>query len=90
MLCFENNKIILTIVFRVPRDCPRVLINREKAGQRSGLMALMGVKGGLDFENTKTKRDVFWLGDCDDGCQLLAEKLGWSVSEYQFFYLTII
>ncbi|XP_045460989.1 NAD-dependent protein deacetylase sirtuin-2 isoform X2 [Harmonia axyridis] len=67
-----------SLVDRVPRDCPRLLINREKAGQRSGLMALMGVRGGLDFENTKTKRDVFWLGDCDDGCQLLAEKLGWA------------
>ncbi|XP_044744489.1 NAD-dependent protein deacetylase sirtuin-2-like isoform X1 [Coccinella septempunctata] len=66
-----------SLVDRVQRDCPRLLINRERAGQRSGLMALMGVRGGLDFENEKTKRDVFWLGDCDDGCQLLAEKLGW-------------
>ncbi|KAL3288092.1 hypothetical protein HHI36_002543 [Cryptolaemus montrouzieri] len=66
-----------SLVDRVPRDCPRLLINREKAGHKTGLMALMGMKGGLDFDNTKTKRDVLWLGDCDDGCHLLAEKLGW-------------
>ena len=24
-------------------------------------------------------RDVAWLGDCDEGCFLFAEKLGWKV-----------
>lgn len=24
-------------------------------------------------------RDVAWLGECDIGCQLLADKLGWGV-----------
>lgn len=43
-------------------------------------MAMMGVTGGLEFDRKGNTRDVAWLGDCDDGCQLLAEKLGWGVS----------
>ncbi|XP_022902594.1 NAD-dependent protein deacetylase sirtuin-2 [Onthophagus taurus] len=66
-----------SLVDRVSKECPRLLINREKAGQRSGLMAIMGVGGGLEFDSSKNTRDVCWLGDCDDGCLLLAEKLGW-------------
>ncbi|XP_066249787.1 NAD-dependent protein deacetylase sirtuin-2 [Euwallacea similis] len=56
---------------------PRLLINREKVGQRTGIMAMMGVSGGLEFDLKGNTRDVAWLGDCDDGCLALAEKLGW-------------
>lgn len=31
---------------------------------------------GLGADNF---RDVAWLGDCDEGCYLFAEKLGWKV-----------
>ena len=31
----------------------------------------------LDTRSSHGGRDVAWLGDCDTGCQLLAEKLGW-------------
>jgi NAD-dependent deacetylase sirtuin 2 len=62
---------------RVPKTCPRLLINREKAGQKSGIMAMLGFGGGLDFDGKDNTRDVAWLGDCDDGCLLLAEKLSW-------------
>jgi NAD-dependent deacetylase sirtuin 2 len=61
----------------VPKTCPRLLINREKAGQKSGIMAMLGFGGGLDFDGKDNTRDVAWLGDCDDGCLLLAEKLSW-------------
>lgn len=41
----------------------------------------LGISGGLDFD-ADSGRDVAWLGNCDDGCQLLAEKLGWGVSNF--------
>lgn len=42
-------------------------------------MAMLGVGGGLNFDSKDNTRDVLWLGDCDEGCQLLADKLGWGV-----------
>ncbi|KAJ8925862.1 hypothetical protein NQ315_009714 [Exocentrus adspersus] len=66
-----------SLVDRVPSNIPRLLINREKAGHRTGIMAMLGVGGGLDFDSKDNTRDVLWLGECDEGCQLLADKLGW-------------
>ncbi|KAK4884369.1 hypothetical protein RN001_000640 [Aquatica leii] len=66
-----------SLIDRVPKTTPRFLINREKAGERTGILSLIGMGSGLDFDNKDNSRDVFWLGDCDDGCQLLADKLGW-------------
>lgn len=66
--------------FRVPANVPRLLINREKAGHRTGIMTVLGIGGGLEFDLKNNSRDVFWLGDCDNGCLLLAEKLGFEVS----------
>ncbi|XP_066147437.1 NAD-dependent protein deacetylase sirtuin-2 [Euwallacea fornicatus] len=65
------------LVDLVSSTTPRLLINREKVGQRTGIMAMMGVSGGLEFDLKGNTRDVAWLGDCDDGCLMLAEKLGW-------------
>ena len=51
----------------VAEEIPRLLINRELAG---------------DFEDTlplaDNHRDAAFLGDCDDGCRELAALLGWS------------
>ncbi|GLV40123.1 Sirtuin 2 [Carabus blaptoides fortunei] len=66
-----------SLVDRVPDNCPRLLINREKVGLCSGIMAMLGMGGGFDFDSPNNTRDVAWLGDCDEGCQLLADKLGW-------------
>ena len=43
------------------------------------LSRLLGLRHGLIFDTRSSHggRDVAWLGDCDTGCQLLAEKLGW-------------
>ncbi|XP_018324325.1 NAD-dependent protein deacetylase sirtuin-2 isoform X2 [Agrilus planipennis] len=65
-----------SLVDRVPHTCPRLLINREKVGQTSGIMSMFGFGGGLEFDNPDNSRDIAWLGDCDEGCILLAEKLG--------------
>lgn len=73
------NLFIFAIQYRVREDCPRLLINRELVGQNELLRAL-GLSSGLDFDPTSGARDVFWEGLCDDGCQLLSDKLGWGVS----------
>ncbi|KRT82840.1 hypothetical protein AMK59_4243, partial [Oryctes borbonicus] len=65
-----------SLIDRVPDNCPRLLINREKAGHQSGL-SLFGFGGGLEFDQEDNTRDAYWLGDCDDGCVDLADKLGW-------------
>lgn len=36
----------------------------------------MGESLGLDFTST-TSKDVFFQGDCDEGCLRLAELLKW-------------
>ncbi|KAJ8713878.1 hypothetical protein PYW08_007498 [Mythimna loreyi] len=66
-----------SLIDMVPDWCPRLLINREKAGMRSPLLRLWGVmSGGLQLDE-EAVRDVARLGDCDDGCQDLADRLGW-------------
>lgn len=66
-----------SLIDMVPEWCPRLLINREKAGMRSPLLRLWGVmSGGLQLDDDAV-RDVARLGDCDDGCQDLADRLGW-------------
>lgn len=48
------------------RDAPRLLINRDPTG---------------DFGNyNSNNRDVFYQSSCDEGCEKLAELLGWKVS----------
>ncbi|XP_046606279.1 NAD-dependent protein deacetylase Sirt2 [Neodiprion virginianus] len=68
-----------SLVDMVPPNCPRLLINKEKVGMQDRIMRFLGLKQGLMFDptDTNTGRDVAWLGECDTGCQLLADKLGW-------------
>ncbi|XP_046401898.1 NAD-dependent protein deacetylase sirtuin-2 [Ischnura elegans] len=66
-----------SIIDRVKPTCPRLLINREKTGQRDRVMQLMGMGAGMDFDSSENTRDVAWIGDCDNGCQVMAKKLGW-------------
>uniref|UniRef100_A0A1B6JNI0 NAD-dependent protein deacetylase n=1 Tax=Homalodisca liturata TaxID=320908 RepID=A0A1B6JNI0_9HEMI len=66
-----------SLIDNVGNHCPRLLINREKAGHRDRLMRMLGMGGGLDFDSDTNSRDVLWLGDCDVGCQLLADQIGW-------------
>ena len=58
---------------RVGKDCPRLLINLEKAGAGYNMFT----SDGLMFDSPRNYRDVALLGDCDTGCRALAEKLGW-------------
>lgn len=68
--------------------CPRLLINYEKVGMQDRLSRFLGLRQGLVFDtkNTNGGRDVAWLGDCDTGCELLADKLGWGVKLYFYSY----
>lgn len=66
----------------MPATCPRLLINREKVGNNGGFLSLIGLREGLNFDSKDNTRDVAWLGDCDDGCTLLADKLNWGVGIY--------
>ncbi|CAG4931328.1 unnamed protein product [Parnassius apollo] len=66
-----------SLIDMVPEWCPRLLINRERAGVRSPLLRMWGLAGaGLQLDGGV--RDVARLGDCDDGCRDLAQRLGWA------------
>eukprot|EP00090_Calanus_glacialis_P028975 TRINITY_DN46467_c0_g1_i1.p1 TRINITY_DN46467_c0_g1~~TRINITY_DN46467_c0_g1_i1.p1 ORF type:complete len:377 (-),score=128.25 TRINITY_DN46467_c0_g1_i1:278-1408(-) len=65
-----------SLIDKVGQDCPRLLINMEKAGVPSRLDQILG-GGGLQMDSPGNYRDVAWLGDCDQGCRELAEGLGW-------------
>ncbi|XP_012058324.1 PREDICTED: NAD-dependent protein deacetylase sirtuin-2 [Atta cephalotes] len=68
-----------SLIDRVRNTCPRLLINNEKVGTQDRLSRFLGLRQGLvfDIKSAHGGRDVAWLGDCDTGCQLLADKLGW-------------
>eukprot|EP00092_Neocalanus_flemingeri_P024380 GFUD01026436.1.p1 GENE.GFUD01026436.1~~GFUD01026436.1.p1 ORF type:complete len:378 (-),score=135.32 GFUD01026436.1:461-1594(-) len=65
-----------SLIDRVGPDCPRLLINMEKAGVSSRLDQVLS-GAGLQIDSPGNYRDVAWLGDCDQGCRELAEGLGW-------------
>jgi len=69
-----------SLVDRAPPKCPRLLINLEEAGSDPDpVMVVLGFSCGLQFHGPDNFRDVAWIGNCDDGCKLLADKLGWKV-----------
>jgi len=73
-----------SLISRVPEECPRLLINREKVGETSEMdmmLAKLGITrgggNGFVFDEKRRYRDVFFEGDCDQGCWELATLLGW-------------
>lgn len=67
-----------SLVERANSRCIRLLINREKVGSRHDVLSswLLFSKGLL-YDDSENKRDVAWIGDCDDGVYALAEAIGW-------------
>jgi len=59
------------------KKCPRLLINRERAGEISEKMYRGGARKGF-FWGKNNYRDALYLGDCDTGVRELCEKLGWT------------
>lgn len=68
-----------SLIHRVNEKCVRLLINRDAVGNSRSMVNTLRsyIFGeGLLFDQPGNKRDVAWLGDCDDGINHLAEKLG--------------
>jgi NAD-dependent deacetylase sirtuin 2 len=69
-----------SLIDRVSENCPRVLINRDKAGgvvaSLSSILSLGG--GGLQYDKKGNYRDVFVQGYTDDVSMSMVEKLGWT------------
>lgn len=63
-------------------SCVRLLVNRELVGNRDSIWRLFsrhlfsGNSGRMEFGMPESRRDVAWLGDCDDGVQAIADRLG--------------
>lgn len=67
------------LVQKVPEDCPRLLINKTKSGHEIPLlMRIFTQSDGLLYGRSNNKRDVAFIGDCDEGCLKLAQLLGWN------------
>lgn len=62
-----------SLINRVGKNCPRLFINRKDAIPRKS-----SAEGVIDFEGKESCRDITYVGDCDPGCEELAEKLGWA------------
>ncbi|KAG0052831.1 NAD-dependent protein deacetylase sirtuin-2 [Gryganskiella cystojenkinii] len=68
------------LIGKVSPRCPRLLINREKAGQE--------LHSGFDFDDKQkytVQRDALFLGNCDEGVRKLASLCGWE-TELQAMY----
>jgi len=69
------------LIDMVRDETPRLLINRERAGERRREMDLIAMlrghsPGGFVF-GEGNYRDALFLGDCDAGVRHLASLLGW-------------
>lgn len=78
-----------SLIDNVNDDCVRLLINRDTAMNNSGgFLRSMMFGEGFCFNMPNNRRDVAWKGDCDAGCYLLADKLGYGVS-YIFYMIEL-
>jgi len=59
----------------VNKDCPRLLINMEPAGNETSIWGFGG--SSLLYGSDKNRRDVFHKSTCDEGVMELAKLLGW-------------
>lgn len=57
------------------KEVPRLLINRERAGESDPATMFRDREKGFSFD--EGHRDALFLGDCDDGVRQLANLLGW-------------
>lgn len=67
-----------SLIGKPNKKCVRLLINRDAVGQASRFDFLFASEA-LQYGKKGNKRDVAWLGDCDDGVQKLADDVGLGV-----------
>lgn len=70
-----------SLIGKAKKKCVRLLINREPIETVSKFDFLFASSGLMCGKKNNT-RDVAWYGECDDGCQTLADKVGLGVSKY--------
>ena len=63
------------LVGRVGRHTPRLLVNRDRVGER-GTYGGKGLGRPFEFDRPHSN-DVLYQGDCDQGVRELAAALGW-------------
>ncbi|RUS76074.1 hypothetical protein EGW08_016148 [Elysia chlorotica] len=67
-----------SLTSRVPAETPRLYINLEKGSSGAHpITVLFFGGGGFNFDGEDNYRDVFKGATCDEGCQELADLLGW-------------
>ena len=76
-----------SLIDYVPKNIPRLLINREEVGVKEDneLSVLIQQIEGFKFEDECG--DVSLLTDCDEGVREIAEELGW-LNELEELILT--
>lgn len=65
-----------SLIDKVPRTTPRLLINRERVGETDSALRSLGIDRGFNFDQ-EDGRDALFLGDCDEGVRVLCQHLGW-------------
>ena len=60
----------------VPNNTPRLLLNREVAGEADARLRKLGLTKGFLF-GEESHRDILHLGDCDDSVRKLCRLLDW-------------
>lgn len=59
-----------SLIHQVNDNCVRLLINREVVGK-----SRYPGDDGMNFDTPTNRRDIAWLGDCDDGVKQLITEL---------------
>ena len=69
-----------SLIDRVGSKCVRLLINREKVGNKNDVVRnfLYG-GGGLYLDSPDNWRDLSLIGNCDEGVHEIANLLGFGV-----------
>lgn len=67
-----------SLVDKPNSNCIRFLINRDEVGKKSNNVFASWLLGSsLSYNMADNKRDIAFIGDCDDGVYALADGLGW-------------
>lgn len=57
-----------SLVRKVNRNCPRIIINEQEVGK----------KVGISYDSRRNRRDVFIRGACDETCMRIINEMNWT------------